>query len=66
MALVMENLPANAGDSRDVISIPGSGSPPGIGNGNLLQNSSGKFHGQAQSMVLRSVDRVIEQLKQYQ
>lgn len=58
----MENLPASSGDGRDVISIPGPGSSPGIGNGNLPQNSSGKFHRQAQSMVLRSVDRVIEQL----
>ena len=32
-------LPANAGDIRDVGSIPGSGRSPGIGNGNPLQYS---------------------------
>jgi len=31
-----ENLPANAGDIRDVGSIPGSGRSPGEGNGNPL------------------------------
>ena len=30
---------ANAGDSRDMVLIPGSGSSPGVGNGNLLQYS---------------------------
>ena len=34
---VVQNLPANAGESRDAGSIPGSGRPPGVGNGNLLQ-----------------------------
>ena len=37
MALVIKNPPANAGDVRDVISIPGSGRSPAGGNGNLLQ-----------------------------
>ena len=36
---VAKNLLANAGDSRDVGSIAGSGRPPGVDNGNLLQNS---------------------------
>ena len=36
---VVKNLPANAGDTRDVGSIPGSGRSPGVGNGNLLQYS---------------------------
>ena len=36
MTPVEKNLPANAGDTRDVGSIPGSGSSPGIGNGNPL------------------------------
>ena len=39
MTLVVENPPANAGDVRDVGSIPGSGRSPGEGNGNLLQYS---------------------------
>ena len=40
MALVVKNLPANAGDVRNGDSIPRSGRPPGEGNGNLLQYSS--------------------------
>ena len=36
---VIKNPPANAGDSRDVSSIPGSGRSPGRGNGNPLQYS---------------------------
>ena len=39
MALVVKNLPANAGDVRDLGSIPGSGRSPGGGHGNLLQYS---------------------------
>ena len=39
MALVVKNLPDNAGDVRDVGSIPGLGRPPGEGNGNPLQYS---------------------------
>ena len=31
--LVIKNLPANAGDARDVGSIPGLGRSPGGGNG---------------------------------
>ena len=34
MVLVVKNLPANAGDTRDVGSIPGSGRSPGKRNGN--------------------------------
>ena len=37
--IVAKNLPANAGDARDVGSIPGSGRSPGEGNGNPLQYS---------------------------
>ena len=37
--LVVKNPPANAGDTRDVGSIPGSGRSPGVGNGNPLQYS---------------------------
>ena len=35
---VVKNLPAKAGDARDVGSIPGSGRSPGGENGNPLQN----------------------------
>ena len=37
VALVVKNLPVNAGDTRDVGSIPGLGRYPGIGNSNPLQ-----------------------------
>ena len=37
-ALVVKNLPANAGDPRDSSSVPGLGSP-GVGNTNLFQYS---------------------------
>ena len=36
VALVVKNLPDNAGHIIDVGLIPGSGRPPGQGNGNLL------------------------------
>ena len=36
---MVENLPANAGDSRDSGSTPGLGRSPGEGNGNPLQYS---------------------------
>ena len=39
LALVVKNLPANAGNIRDVGSIPGSGRSPGGGKGNPLQYS---------------------------
>ena len=39
MALVVKNLPANAGDTGDTGSIPGSERSPGVGNGNPLQYS---------------------------
>ena len=38
-ALVVKNPPANAGDVRDVSSIPGLGRSPGGGHGNPLQYS---------------------------
>ena len=37
VALVVKNLPANAGNARDAGSIPGSGRSPGGGHGNPLQ-----------------------------
>ena len=39
MALEVKNLPANAGDIREVGSIPGSGRSPGGEHGNPLQYS---------------------------
>ena len=36
---MVKNPPANTGDIRDKGSIPGSGRPPGVGNGNPLQYS---------------------------
>ena len=39
MALVVKNPSANAGDTRDVGSIPGWGRSPGGGHGNPLQYS---------------------------
>ena len=44
---MVKNLPANAGDIRDVGSIPGSGISPGEGHGNplsyfCLENSHGQ------------------------
>ena len=39
VALVVKNLPANAGDVRDTGSIPESRRSPGEGNGNPLQYS---------------------------
>ena len=35
--VVVKNPLANAGDSRDTVSIPASGRSPGKGNGNPLQ-----------------------------
>ena len=37
--IVVKNLPANAGDIRDMHSIPGSGISPGGGHGTPLQYS---------------------------
>ena len=39
MALVVKNVSDNAGDIRDVGSIPGFGRPSGGGHGNLLHYS---------------------------
>ena len=39
VVLVVKNLPANAGDIRDVGLIPASERSPGEGNGNPLQCS---------------------------
>ena len=39
VVLEVKNLPANAGDTGDVTSVPGLGRHPGGGNGNPLQYS---------------------------
>ena len=39
VALVVENLPANAGDIRETVPNPGLGRSLGVGNGNLFQNA---------------------------
>ena len=39
MVLLVKNLPASAGDIREVGSIPGSRRTPGGGHGNPLQHS---------------------------
>ena len=39
MVLVVKNLSANAGDARDMGSIPGLGRSLGVGKGNPLQYS---------------------------
>ena len=43
---VANSLPANAGDLRDVGSIPGSGRSPGGGHGNPPVFLPGESHGQ--------------------
>ena len=37
--MLVKNLPANTGDTRDMALIHGLGRSPGEGNGNLLQYS---------------------------
>ena len=39
VAHLVKNMPAKAGDPRDIGLIPGSGKSPGEGNSNLLQYS---------------------------
>ena len=58
VVLAVKNLPANAGDTGDVGSIPGSGRSPGGGNDNPLQYSClgdlmNREHGGLQSMGLQ-------------
>ena len=66
MVLAVKNLPANAGDRRDMGSIPGSGRSAGGGHGNPLQCSclgnpadrgawQPTVHGVAQSQTRLSV-----------
>ena len=57
---MVKNLPANAGGKEDMGSIPWSGISPGEGNGNPLQCSGGKSHGQRslQSMGSRKSQKL--------
>ena len=60
---VVKNLPANAGDTRDAGSIPGSGRCPGGGNGNPLQYSClKKFHRGAWWATLHGITKRRTQL----
>ena len=59
--LEIKNLPANAGDTRDAVSIPGSERSPGIGNSNppqysFLENSMTEQLGGLQSMGSQRVE----------
>ena len=48
IALLVKNLPANAGDTRDACSSPGSGRSSEVGNGTPLQYSClENFHGRS-------------------
>ena len=48
---VIKNLPANAGDARNMGSIPGSGRSPGDGDDNPLQCSCLKKPHEQRSLV---------------
>ena len=64
--MVAKNLPANAGDVKDMGSVPGSGGSPGGGNGNPLQFScleNPMDRGAWQATVHR-VTKSLTQLKQ--
>ena len=63
MGLVVQNLPANAGDARDMSSIPGSERSSGVGDGNPLQylcleNSMGRGGWRATVYVAMGPQRV--------
>ena len=57
---VVENLPANAGHTGDVGSMPGPGRFPGEGNGNSLQYSclGNTMNGGAWTATVHGVTRV--------
>ena len=61
---MVKNLPATAGEVRDLSLVPGSGRSPGVGNGNPLQYSCLEiFHeeaGRLQSMGPQRVGHMIE------
>ena len=53
--LVVKNPPANAGDTRDVSSIRGSGRSPGEGHGNPLQYSIERIPWTEEPVGLQSI-----------
>ena len=60
---VVKNPPGNAGGTRDMSSIPGSGGSPGEENGNLLQYSCLRIPwteepGKLQSMMRSQKSRI--------
>ena len=58
--IVVKNLPANAGDAKDMGFIPRSGRSPGEGNGNLLQYPClEKSHGQRS--LVAAIHRLMSQ-----
>ena len=66
MVLVVKNPPANAGDTRDMGLIPGSGRSLGVGNGTPLQVLAWKIPwaeepGRLQSTGLQSWGRLSTQ-----
>ena len=63
MMLVVKNLSANAGDLRDVGSIPGSGGSPGGGHGNPLQYSYLENPTGAWRAMVHSISKNQTQLK---
>jgi len=66
VALEVKSLLANAGDIKDVDSIPGSGRSPGEGNGNPLQYSclENPMDREAWWAIVRGVAKSWTQLKQ--
>ena len=51
---MVKNLPANAGDARDVGSVSGLGRSLGVGNGKLLKYScleNSRYRGALQAVV---------------
>ena len=66
VALVIKNQPADAGDVKDMASIPGSGRFPGGGHGNPLQHSSLKnpMDRRAWWVTVHNVAKSRTQLKQ--
>ena len=61
--LVVKNLPANAGDIRDMGSVPGWGRSPGGGHSNpfqysCLENATDKEPGRPQSIGSQSQTRL--------
>ena len=73
LVLVVKNLPASAGDARDVGSIPESGTSPAVGNSNPFQYSClenfidggawwATFHGVEKSWTRQRLTLLINEL----